>query len=362
MNATKCSVNVFKLICIISACCMIGYWIHKFIKNEDVSLIEYKLFEETESILLPELSVCFWNPILSSVLKNLSIDVTNDTYLQYINGNKVAYQNHREINYDEVTLQLSDFVSYITIGFRPERNKSKAYCGTSNNCPYISLNNNYNGLTEGDLIKCFGFRVNYTFSKDIAYIIIWFKESFGSILKQFSDVSMMIHYPGQMLRRKGIDQAIWTDPTKNKIVTSINIDLFEILFRRDKPKTPCIQNSIHYDDLIVHRHMKNLQCKAPYHSMYDEYPVCETLEKLRDYRYNGFILPKGNFSDPCQEMTFLSFKYTTTTKDFGWEGFFPLFIYYPDRIKYVKQSQDIDIHALIGNIGGYIGLFLGNSS
>ena len=32
---------------------------------------------------------------------------------------------------------------------------------------------------------------------------------------------------------------------------------------------------------------------------------------------------------------------------------------YPPNIKLIKQEQAIDFHVLIGNIGGYIGLFLG---
>ena len=34
---------------------------------------------------------------------------------------------------------------------------------------------------------------------------------------------------------------------------------------------------------------------------------------------------------------------------------------FPKEIKIIAQSKEIDGHALIGNIGGYIGLFLGNS-
>ena len=32
---------------------------------------------------------------------------------------------------------------------------------------------------------------------------------------------------------------------------------------------------------------------------------------------------------------------------------------YPEYIRIITQSKDVDIHALIGNIGGYVGLFLG---
>ena len=35
-------------------------------------------------------------------------------------------------------------------------------------------------------------------------------------------------------------------------------------------------------------------------------------------------------------------------------------IEYPQYVRIISQSKDVDIHALIGNIGGYVGLFLGN--
>jgi hypothetical protein len=34
-------------------------------------------------------------------------------------------------------------------------------------------------------------------------------------------------------------------------------------------------------------------------------------------------------------------------------------ILYPEEIKIITQSKEVDGHTLVGNIGGYIGLFLG---
>ena len=31
-------------------------------------------------------------------------------------------------------------------------------------------------------------------------------------------------------------------------------------------------------------------------------------------------------------------------------------------MKIIQQSKEVDIHSLIGNIGGYVGLFLGNDA
>lgn len=36
-----------------------------------------------------------------------------------------------------------------------------------------------------------------------------------------------------------------------------------------------------------------------------------------------------------------------------------LTISFPDEVRIITQSKDVDIHLLIGNIGGYLGLFLG---
>ena len=32
---------------------------------------------------------------------------------------------------------------------------------------------------------------------------------------------------------------------------------------------------------------------------------------------------------------------------------------YPEEVRIITQSKEVDIHSLIGNIGGYLGLFLG---
>ena len=38
---------------------------------------------------------------------------------------------------------------------------------------------------------------------------------------------------------------------------------------------------------------------------------------------------------------------------------FTIYVFFPLKGKTITQSQEVDVHTLIGNIGGYIGLFLG---
>ena len=41
------------------------------------------------------------------------------------------------------------------------------------------------------------------------------------------------------------------------------------------------------------------------------------------------------------------------------EGYLTIILEYPAEAKIITQSKEMDGHALIGNIGAYIGLFLG---
>ena len=43
----------------------------------------------------------------------------------------------------------------------------------------------------------------------------------------------------------------------------------------------------------------------------------------------------------------------------NFKGHFTLTIGYPRQVKIITQSRAVDVNALVGNIGGYIGLFLG---
>ena len=61
---------------------------------------------------------------------------------------------------------------------------------------------------------------------------------------------------------------------------------------------------------------------------------------------------------PCQGMPRIDFTYADKIPPL--KGMFIVTIAYPQEIKVITQSRAVDGNALIGNIGGYIGLFLGS--
>ena len=70
----------------------------------------------------------------------------------------------------------------------------------------------------------------------------------------------------------------------------------------------------------------------------------------------------GNYGQvelPCKETTSIAYKHYYLSNGENSTETYDLWISYPQIGKVINQLREIDEHTLIGNIGGYIGLFLG---
>ena len=84
--------------------------------------------------------------------------------------------------------------------------------------------------------------------------------------------------------------------------------------------------------------------------------VLET--QLSKSRYDYSIMPRKYYPVPCEAMS--SIVFMANRLDYSVSSETPsLMITYPKTTRLVTQLKSVDLHALIGNIGGYIGLFLG---
>ena len=74
-------------------------------------------------------------------------------------------------------------------------------------------------------------------------------------------------------------------------------------------------------------------------------------------KYEVTAVKEKYFPPPCQEIT--DVKYKLQTSEYINSTTLGVAIFYPSLMKQISQTQYVDAHTLIGNIGGYIGLFLG---
>ena len=75
----------FHFLCCSSVLSLVSYWIYIYNLNEDLCLVDYKNYFETESDEPPVLSICLNNPISEEKLKISAPQIDLDTYLGFLN-------------------------------------------------------------------------------------------------------------------------------------------------------------------------------------------------------------------------------------------------------------------------------------
>ena len=91
-------------------CHFLTIWItcwcfHKYMKDKDVSHVNYRRFHDDSDSLYPSLTLCFNNPFLDDRLKKNGDGVNITTYVHFLEG---TLWDDRMVNidYDNVTVDL----------------------------------------------------------------------------------------------------------------------------------------------------------------------------------------------------------------------------------------------------------------
>ena len=373
MKLIKLTVRIFTVFCIIVTCFMVGYWIFKYLKNDDIISIEYIPTNEQENNMLPEITICIQHPFIDEKLQNISHDLDGEKYLQYLRGDMAMNDTYQGISYQQVTLNLDEYFKNLVIKWRNKKDISYGFvtdCTNLENCPFIAFRNNYNGVINNLFHKCYGLKLEAEYEKDIEDLTFGFDSSLEKMIEKVGVKYIMLNYPQQVLKNNNGIQNIWEIKDKTdalplfKFSNLFQITSIDLLKRRSKPQKRCSDKWKKFDDMVRQRQISNIGCTAPYQEEFQSYPMCQTQEELKRSFYDGRALSMDFDPAPCQEIPNIGYKHTrvgTNASEFS--SFpvreFPIYISFPDQIKVISQSQAVDIHSLIGNIGGYIGLFLG---
>ena len=355
--------TTFKFFCICATVFMVGYWLFKFQKNNDVTLIEYKSLDDPAIIndmINIELTICAVFPFISNRFNLTIVKQIRWKYFDFLKG-KGNYGKFKDIQYDQVTTNLGSHLEQVRFKWKPGRTPKKKTCRDAHNCPYFALENNYNGFNqEGLFQKCFGTKLNNKYAKDVLTIRLMFNESLKNEISDAISVQVFFNYPNQFIRPRGESQTIWQTEL-NGTVDMFQITSFELLKRRNKRQEKCTSEWNIFDQMVLKKHIEKVGCRAPYMPQYPEFPMCNTQKQIRKAYYDGWSLEKRYAEDPCQEMRTIDFKSNSVRLSEGTptRSKYQIIVVYPFKAKIITQLQEVDVHTLIGNIGGYIGLFLG---
>ena len=340
---------------------MIIFWIIEYNKNENTTLIEYKSTREINNVTYPELSICIDQPFLTNELVKFSPELDKTIYLEHLRGQNGFNETYNDILYDLVTPNLFIHLQKLWIGWKPSQTHLPEFCLDYNNCPYFTFTNNYNGMSDYMFLKCFGIHVKEKYIQDVHWFQLIFNETLADILTQIKGVFVIINQPNQFTRNMGGLQNIWDPPKGKKRKDFFQITSIDILKRRNKLQEPCLVDWQNYDAIALKHHLAKVGCGPPYQKSYWRFASCKTKAKMKASLYDPWNMDNTDLTKPCQEMPNILYKhdFKDTDIDSTVKRTFKIWVGYPKNGKVITEHQAVNIHSLIGNIGGYIGLFLG---
>ena len=346
----------YKFVCAIVVTFMIGYWFYKYeIEDRDIGVVDFVPIEEATGLDLPVASLCFKHPVLEEKLMKTNPNVTKESYLECLEGRSynVPLEN---INYHNVTLNLTDYFLYADDLWRNES-------FFSNSSLSIEHEESFNGLYRKRLMKCFSLRFSFEnnrYIKSIRFhydlqklLLAWYPELTWRDVK----IYFKIHYPNQFLLG---ETPAYFKMHKRSEWRTIEILELELLKRRNTRKKKCLTDTFIFDSLVLEKHLSQMECRISYLKTKKNVPLCNTSDKMRIGAFEYENSKSVNIPKACRRITKMKLDMDEYGKNWIEDSKIWKFrIDYPEEVKIITQSKEVDIHGLIGNVGGYLGLFLG---
>ena len=349
----------FKLVCMIGVLSMVGYWVYKFlVEDRDIGVVDYEPLGTSE-IDLPVASICIVNPFLGRKISFVEPQHNETTYLAYIKGD-IDAPEFQGTHYENLTLDLNDYLTTVAMEYR---NGSRQLVSKPNKKHQVIFNGIY---YRGKFVKCFAYQLDEHERQNISSVHYKYNKTrifhdLGDPEQQDRAIVLSIYYPYQFLMQIGNYYAINTSK-----FTVVTINDMEFLKARKKHTRDCMVDWMSYDEAVLRKHLDGKVCVAPYQDPYSSLPICRNKTEIKKSTYN-YITAREIYHPPaCHRISKISVlvqgrpyaEQILKAHRHAWN----LLIRYPKNwIKVIQQSKEVDAHSLIGNIGGYVGLFLGNN-
>ena len=380
----------FHLLCVVVTFSMMLYGTIKYLKDESTSIVDSKAFHATEDDIYPTLSFClevdifgmkWYDPHHSLTLYNEKLDSkTRRDYVNFLMGNKTDdIEKLIDVDYDDATFDLNDYLERVLIN-----------SGNKVLYEWELKPSNQNGSKpllvsyRHPLLKCFSFDVSNAVPDAVekGTAISSFAIFFGRNNPMFNAQSTLImsyflHYPKQLMRSTALERdhlgIMASVFTKN-----FNIDNVEVIRKRNTRVSLCNENYKEDDDVIRKGLIKEAGCTPSHWPIDKDYKArCKTKEQMTVVgtplleTIHPEFLNKFKNEEPCNQIYGIAY----TFKDLKTPPFCnptsqsPMCISPPIKTisvvlknanyKEIKHIQAFNIESWVGNVGGYVGLFLG---
>ena len=351
--------NCFSFACYSAAFGMTVFWCYKFWKDEDLCVVDFKLFKNSIDVENPMLSFCFLWPVYWWKLKEYNSSFTTEDYYKFLKGYEYI-DGMQDVDFDYVTANLADSYFKEITSFRNGTAKKIWWPDDFYNGPLLVT---YSGLYYGDLMKCFGLRLK---SKDTAWGTFYFdskvypygiRPEYG---KSFQPITF-IHLPNKLLLSGNTFKQTWPQQVSNlRVDMTFVLDSVDVFKRRSKRTQKCIDNGLGYDEHVIKRHVDKTGCKPPYLKTPGNHSSCSSKDEM-EQAFFDWEQNRGDLQQPCSTLQNVNYVYEEAVNEV-YNNSFTVLLTLPDTYKEIIQVKAVDIQTGIGNAGGYVGLFCGKVS
>ena len=352
----------YKVICVLCLLLAAVFWVYRYLQDEDLIRINYKKFENLMGEELPIVSICFWHPVLEDELKSYDINFTTKGYYRFLSGNK-NFKGMEKVDFSKVTTNLNNFLKRQVLILQTKEFLS----GNQPNFVDGPLEVTYSGFRFAQIIKCYGLRIK---NKDTRMAIFNFDLNMfpHGIRPGFQSdmcISTVVHQPDEFLLEPNTYRNCLEKRKSNRSYSfRIFINNADFFKRRNKRSRACMDDELKYDATVFKEHVENFGCKPPYLNIHGNYSVCSTQHELKktnfDFKFHQ-LLQTSNVTLPCTSLQTTNIWYEQKDDELieRKKGLMKMEIYYPAIYKEIQEVRSVDLQTVVGNAGGYIGLFCG---
>ena len=355
----------FQILCVMTTIGLGSYVIYQYILDEDLTEVSFKKYHEDDESIYPEISICLTDAYLDDQLKKNGKEINSNSYRKFLNG-ELWDDRMAKIDYYNVTLDIKDYILETCI-----RQKFKdGHCE-----PFKAKVTTF----VHQIRKCF--TIHNPEETSILFVEAKLNATLfpSSIRPTGFNFVLRFPFPHQLFRSATSGFGNWPDRTNasKSFLMDFRIRNTHVLKRRkDKSSKPCFDWK-NYDQLVFEEMMHEIGCTPMYWNKPSSFPNCKDKEKMKmfvDKFYEKYFPIDPNLRDipPCLEVQYIKIDYKDLpannletrvgTAQANQGDWFKIRLWYRSpTFMEIRQVKAYCFESVVGNGGGYVGLFLGYS-
>ena len=379
-NAKNKLVAAYYTLCIFATLGMIVYCLVEYLKDKDVSSVDFKQFNEQEEYVYPTITLCFETQFLGDRLNNDKIGLDEWSYSNFLNG-EYWQDNFLEVDFDNVTPKIEEY--FLGIYVSSFYDLKTGFVEYLYNAHDLNINDPSKSSTgywklfvskfytsfRDTIARCVSFDIPNNLNTSIHKYELLFNASIfpESVRPEDNQFGVKIHYPNQYLSAN-VKKYSWKkmDPNNPYSYTmKFKLQNIVVINMRNKPKNPCNENWRNDDQIKRRNIMTKVGCQPPHWRKLTDLENCTNKEQMKKFYY----LDLTDQRPPCksiqkvlygyEELNYIADNWLASSGDSS-DIYFNVAIELDDStFMEIKHVRAFDIQSLIGNSGGYFGLFTG---